>query len=129
MTTVRCGRVADRRGVAPEDDEVVVLVDRLWPRGVPKTDLPGHVWAKDVAPSTELRTWFHALAEEERPARFAEFVQRYRTELDGESSAALDQLAARVRGHRLATLLYGVRDTEHNHAQVLAEVLRQRLAV
>jgi len=128
VTAVRCARVADRRGVAPEAGELVVLVDGLWPRGVPKADLPGHEWAKDVAPSTELRQWFHAFDETERAAHYAEFAERYRAELAGEASGAVDELAERVWGHRAVTLLYAVRDTEHNHAQVLAEVLTERLS-
>lgn len=128
MTTVRCVRVADRRGAAPEDGELVVLVDRLWPRGVPRTDLPGHEWDKEVAPSTELRRWFHAGSEKERGERFAEFAERYRAELDGQASEAVDGLAERARAHEVVTLLYAARDTENNHAQVLAAVLRARLS-
>jgi uncharacterized protein YeaO (DUF488 family) len=127
MTSVRCQRVATRRGVPPAPEELVVLVDRLWPRGVPKADLPGHEWHRDVAPSTELRRWFHALSDSERAERFPEFADRYRTELEGPAAAAVDALAERARGHATLTLLYGLRDTVHNHAQLLAEMLRERL--
>lgn len=126
MTTVRCHRVADRRGVTPGKGELVVLVDRLWPRGVPKADLPGHEWHKDVAPSAELRKWFHAGTSDERAERFGEFSERYRAELEGEASEAVDALVGRAQDCRALTLLYAARDTEHNHAQVLAEVLRER---
>lgn len=128
MTAVGCERVADRSGNAPGEGELVVLVDRLWPRGVPKSDLPGHVWVKDVAPSTELRRWFHAGDQGARVARFAEFAERYRAELDGEAADAVDALVDRARPHRQLTLLYAAKNTEHNHAQVLAEVLSDRLA-
>jgi uncharacterized protein YeaO (DUF488 family) len=127
MTSVRCQRVADRRGVPPGPGELVVLVDRLWPRGVPKADLRGHEWDKDVAPSTELRRWFHAWPDSEREERFPEFADRYRAELDGSTAAAVDALAERAREHATLTLLYGLKDTAHNHAQLLAEVLRERL--
>ncbi len=48
-----------------------ILVDRLWPRGISKERLQLDVWAKDLAPSTELRKWFG-----HDPARWAEFVTR-----------------------------------------------------
>lgn len=71
--TVGVKRVHDEP--APEDG-FRVLVDRLWPRGVSKERARLDVWLKDVSPSTELRTWFHA-----EPDRFDEFAVRYREEL------------------------------------------------
>jgi len=94
-----------------------VLVDRLWPRGVSKERAALDHWAKDVAPSTELRTWFHAHLD-----RFPEFAARYRAELDAapDAVAALRELG---RTRPVVTLLYSVRDTEQNHARVLADYL------
>lgn len=96
-----------------------ILVDRVWPRGIAKDDLSA-TWFKDVAPSTALRKWFG-----HDPDRFAEFADRYRTELDG--SDAFDALLADVRAQHRVVLLYGARDEEHNQAVVLAEVLREHL--
>jgi uncharacterized protein YeaO (DUF488 family) len=95
-----------------------VLVDRLWPRGVAKRDLHVDEWAKDVAPSTELRRWYgHDVA------RYEEFARRYRAELRGQpAAAAVERLAATGRERRV-TLLTATRDVEHSGA----EVLRQRL--
>lgn len=59
-----------------EDDGVRILVDRLWPRGLKKTDAAIDQWAKDIAPSTTLRKWFG-----HDPARWEEFRRRYVEEL------------------------------------------------
>jgi uncharacterized protein YeaO (DUF488 family) len=93
-----------------------VLVDRVWPRGVSKQRAALDLWAKEVAPTTELRTWFHA-----HPGEFAEFSRRYRAEL--RENPEVGRLRAELSGHPVVTLLYGVPDTEHNHARILAEVL------
>jgi len=102
-----------------EDDGYRVLVDRLWPRGVSRVQARLDEWAKELAPSAELRRWFG-----HEPARFAEFRARYEAEL-GEQEAKLDELRGRAR-HGTLTLVYGARDTEHNDAVVLADVLRRR---
>lgn len=97
-----------------------ILVDRLWPRGISKSDLAGVSWHKEVAPSTELRSWFG-----HEPEKFGEFSRRYRDELAGPARPALDELLAEVRGHKQVVLLYSAKDTEHNQAVVLSEVLRE----
>ena len=97
------------------------LVDRLWPRGVRKTEVAGDLWVKDAAPSPELRRWFgHA------PECFAEFAERYRAELDRRPEVLEPILAAARRGP--VTLLYAAKDTEHNHAVVLREYVESLLA-
>ena len=102
---------------APEDG-FRVLVDRLWPRGVTKQRAAIDLWLKDVAPSTDLRTWFHA-----QPDGFDEFADRYRAELAG--NPAVDELRAAGKAHSAVTLLYSVKDPERNHAAVLADYLRR----
>ena len=111
----RIKRIYDPPG--PEDG-FRVLVDRLWPRGITKKRAALDVWLKDVAPSTELRTWFHA-----QPDGFDEFAARYRAELA--ANPAVDELRAAEKVHPTVTLLYSVRDPERNHAAVLAEYLRR----
>ncbi|HET8528770.1 MAG TPA: DUF488 family protein [Gaiellaceae bacterium] len=96
-----------------------VLVDRLWPRGVSKQDAKIDEWAKELAPSPELRRWFG-----HDPARFEEFRRRYRDELTAQDEP-LRTLGRRARGGTV-TLVYGARDTEHNGAVVLAELLRRQ---
>ena len=94
-----------------------VLIDRLWPRGVARANARLDEWARELAPSTELRRWFG-----HDPARFAEFRQRYVEELSAQEEK-LRELRGRARNTTL-TLVYGARDTEHNDAVVLAELLR-----
>jgi uncharacterized protein YeaO (DUF488 family) len=95
-----------------------VLIDRLWPRGVSRARAQLDEWARDLAPSRGLRQWFA-----HDPARFDEFRRRYRDELQTRS-AELDELRRRARGGRV-TLVYGARDTEHNDAVVLADLLHR----
>lgn len=105
---------------AAADDGVRVLVDRLWPRGLRKTDVAADLWLKDAAPSAALREWFgHA------PERWDEFREKYRTELAARPGVVA-QLLALARHGRL-TLVYGARDEAHNQAVVLRSVLVQRL--
>lgn len=104
---------------AEPGDGYRVLVDRLWPRGVSKERARLDEWARELAPSTELRTWFG-----HDPERFAEFERRYRAELAAHDEK-LDELRRRAREGTL-TLVYGARDEEHNDAVVLAELLGER---
>jgi uncharacterized protein YeaO (DUF488 family) len=97
-----------------------VLIDRLWPRGVSKEHAQLDEWQKELAPSTELREWFG-----HEPERFAEFRRRYIAELAARRPE-LAVLRRRARAGSL-TLVYGARDTEHNDAVVIAQVLRQGL--
>ena len=102
------------------EDGARVLVDRLWPRGLRKDAAHLDEWAKDVAPSTELRKWYA-----HDPAKFAEFCRRYTAELaTGAPRAALNQLAARAAAGPV-TLLTATRDAVHSEAAVLAGLLRQ----
>ena len=94
-----------------------VLIDRLWPRGVKREDSRLDEWARELAPSGELRRWFG-----HDPERFDEFRRRYTAELAGQEEK-LRELRRRARRGTL-TLVYGARDTEHNDAVVLAEILR-----
>ena len=95
-----------------------VLIDRLWPRGVSREQARLGEWARELAPSSELRSWF-----DHDPARFEEFRRRYSDELAAQNDK-LRELRRRARAGTL-TLVYGARDTEHNDAVVLAEILRR----
>lgn len=96
------------------------LVDRAWPRGVSKEDLSFATWAKEVAPSTELRRWFG-----HDPKRWDEFRRRYRDELDAHPEPAGPLLDAAEAGD--VVLLFGAKDTEHNQAVVLQQWLAERM--
>jgi uncharacterized protein YeaO (DUF488 family) len=97
-----------------------VLIDRIWPRGVSREQALLGEWARELAPSSELRRWF-----DHDPARFEEFRRRYSKELAAQDDK-LRELRRRARAGTL-TLVYGARDTEHNDAVVLAEILREEV--
>jgi uncharacterized protein YeaO (DUF488 family) len=114
---IHCKRAYDPPATT---DGYRVLIDRLWPRGVRRDRAALDEWARELAPSTELRQWFG-----HEPGRFEEFRRRYVEELRGERSR-LTSLRRRARTGTL-TLVYSARDAEHNDAVVLAEVLRRGL--
>ncbi|WP_300266199.1 DUF488 domain-containing protein [Microbacterium sp.] len=109
---------------AESSDGFRVLVDRLWPRGVSKEDAAIDLWAKDTAPSPELRKAWHAASDDD----WDTYADRYRAELDGETAQALDELAAEVKKRKTVTLVYAAHDDEHNHAVVLEQALRELLS-
>lgn len=115
---VAVARVFDEVG---KDPSPRVLVDRLWPRGLSRADAPFETWAKEVAPSSDLRKWYgHA------PDRFEEFERRYRHELTmSPSREALDTLQARAGAKRLV-LLTATKDLAHSHARILGEAVAGR---
>lgn len=111
-------RIEIRRIYEPASahDGLRVLVDRIWPRGISREAAAIDHWARDLAPSTDLRKWFHHDRE-----RWEEFQRRYRAELEPHRSALADLLARADSGGM--TLLFAARDTRRNHAVVLRDVL------
>lgn len=103
---------------AGRQDGVRILVDRLWPRGVSKSDAAIDTWMKEIAPSTELRKWFG-----HDPSRWEEFVRRYREELDARRDVVEEMQEYVAKGR--VTLVYGARDETHNHARVLKRYLEE----
>jgi uncharacterized protein YeaO (DUF488 family) len=112
---VRVKRIYDE---AEPDDGYRVLVDHVWPRGVSKQRARLDEWARELAPSDELRTWFDHV-----PERFPEFRHRYRDELSGHSDE-VETLRARA-GKGPVTILYAARDREHNNGVVVGELVRE----
>jgi len=112
--------VATKRVYEPAvpDDGYRVLIDHVWPRGVSRERARLDEWARDLAPSDELRRSFDHVAD-----RFEEFRSGYRAELEAHQTK-LDELRSRAQGRRL-TIVYAARDREHNNAVVLAELLRE----
>lgn len=111
--------VVTKRVYAPaaSDDGYRVLVDHVWPRGVSRERARLDEWARELAPSDELRTWFDHV-----PQRFTTFRSRYREELVSDV-AKLDELRKRAATGRV-TVVYAARDEQHNNAIVVAELLR-----
>jgi len=96
-----------------------VLVDRLWPRGLSKTHAALHVWLRDLAPSDELRQWFHA-----RPDSWLTFRKRYLKELGLPAAAeALNELYRLAHRKKNLTLLFASKNELHNNAVVLKDLL------
>ena len=105
--------------VASPADGVRVLVDRLWPRGLTKEHAAVKLWLREIAPSNELRQWFHA-----NPEGWNLFRKRYLKELaSAEGSAAVEKLHHLAEGKRPVTLLYASRNEQRNNATVLKELL------
>ncbi|MEO5694743.1 MAG: DUF488 domain-containing protein [Usitatibacter sp.] len=120
---IPAGNIRLKRAYEPahRDDGTRILVDRLWPRGVTKSDAAVHRWAKELAPSTALRQWFA-----HDPERWQEFRERYMREVR-EQAGSLAQLRALARDGRI-TLVYAARDEVHNDAVALRNVLLGRHA-
>lgn len=112
---ITCRRVYE--DTSPQDGRRV-LVDRVWPRGMRKEDAHLDEWLRDVAPSTELRKWYH-----HEPERFPEFRRRYLAELrDAGHREAVDHLRD-LAAHDKLMLLTATKDVDHSQAAVLAEWL------
>jgi uncharacterized protein YeaO (DUF488 family) len=102
------------------DDGYRILIDGIWPRGISRQRGAIDDWARELAPSAELRRWYG-----HRPERFEEFARRYRAELDAQREL-LSKLRRRSRSG-VVTLVFAARDTEHSNAAVLSEALRSGL--
>ena len=114
---IRLKRVYDE----PEaKDGVRFLVERLWPRGIRKADLPLDSWQKEAGPSDQLRKWFA-----HDPKKWPQFQRKYFAELDHRHEAWEPILAAARR--KSVTLLYSSRDTLHNNAVALKAYLESKL--
>ena len=112
-TDIRIKRAYD----PPEaGDGLRILIDRLWPRGMPKAKLKFDSWAKHLSPSNALRKWY-----QHDPEKFAEFRKRYTEELK-EQGEGLAELRAAVKG-RTVTLLTATKERELSHATVLRDLL------
>jgi len=104
---------------AARADGTRVLVDRLWPRGVSKATAALDAWLRDLAPSDELRVWFHA-----RPKEWINFRKQYLKELtQPEAAEALDELYRLAGRRKKLTLLFGSKNEKYNNAVVLKNLL------
>ena len=101
-----------------KEDGYRILVDRLWPRGLTKEKAKVDLWLKDIAPSIELRKWFG-----HDPKKWEGFRDKYRRELK-DRKILISQLKDSEKKYGKITLLYGARDTQHNEALVLIDILR-----
>ncbi|ATL70427.1 DUF488 domain-containing protein [Nocardia terpenica] len=118
QTDVRVKRVYD---TPDSTDGTRVLVDRLWPRGISKQRARVDEWLRDVAPTSELRRWLHA----DPTARWDEFADRYRDELDDDRHAPELARLRDLRASGPVTLLTAVSEPAHSHVAVLLRALAE----
>jgi uncharacterized protein YeaO (DUF488 family) len=112
---VKIKRVYDSESPA---DGKRILVDRLWPRRIRKEEIKIDEWLKDIAPSDELRRWFA-----HDPAKWEEFKRRYFQELN-DKKKLIEELKNQAAG-RTITFLFSAKDTEHNNAIALRELIEK----
>lgn len=118
MNEFRCKRIYEPTA---DTDGFRVLVDRLWPRGIRKENARINLWAKEIAPSKELRKWFS-----HDPAKYDAFEALYRQELNrNPASREFKNLCMQKAQDQQVTLLYGAKDEKYNHAVVLKEWLEE----
>lgn len=104
---------------AAHTDGSRVLVDRLWPRGLTKEKAAIDEWLRDLAPSDELRRWYHA-----RPDQWMAFRQKYLKELaQPDQERGLQKLYELAHKKKRLTLLFASKNESHNNALVLKELL------
>lgn len=113
-------KIEIKRAYEPESnqDGFRIYIDRLWPRGLSHENFHYDLWDKDIAPTSELREWFHA----DPQNRWSEFEQRYIKEL--KENPAFSQLRAYIATKPVVTLLYSSHDEQHNNAVVLEKALK-----
>lgn len=104
---------------ASPEDGFRIYIDRLWPRGLSHENFHYDLWDKDIAPSTELREWFHQDPEN----RWSEFETKYQQEL--KDNPAFKQLKAYIATKPVVTLLYSSHDQLHNNAIILRNALEK----
>lgn len=112
------GKLHLKRAYDPpeESDGFRILVDRLWPRGLKKSDACLDAWMKEVTPTPALRKWF-----DHDPRKWESFGKAYREELA--HAEGIGQLLVYLEQHEVVTLVYAAKDTAHTHALVLKEFL------
>lgn len=114
-TVIKIKRVYDEPA---KEDGFRVLADRLWPRGFTKEKAAIDEWAKDLAPSTPLRTWFH-----KNDVPWKDFEKKYLAEL--KENAAVGDFIKKHKDKKKLTLIFAAKDPEHNHAIVLQQYLEK----
>lgn len=105
-----------------EKDGFRILVDRLWPRVLKKSNAHIDKWMKDIAPSADLRKWFN-----HEPEKWQAFIQKYTDEL--KSNVAIPDLLKEIRENKNVTFLYSAHDEEHNQAIVLQQFIKTQYKI
>ncbi len=100
-----------------KEDGFRILVDRLWPRGISKEKAKVDLWPKEIAPSNELRKWYHADYE-----KWDEFKKKYKKELEN-NEEAFNELKSVVKKNKTVTFVYSSKEEKFNNAFALREFL------
>lgn len=96
------------------------LADRVWPRGVKKTDLVYEEWIKTLCPSNSLRKAWH-----NNEISYRHFEKSYRHELSQQPEDLIK--IAQVAAHHPVTLLSSVKDIEHSHLPILRNAIIEQI--
>jgi uncharacterized protein YeaO (DUF488 family) len=103
--------------VKSESDGFRILVDRLWPRGLKRSEAQVDVWLKEIGPTTELRKWFN-----HDPDKWEEFVSDYSFQLN-RNAKVVGELFALINGRKTITLLFAAKDEVYNNAVALKQYM------
>ena len=109
-----------KRAYDPQEptDGFRVYIDRLWPRGLSHETFHYDLWNKEIAPSAELREWFHS----DPQGLWAQFAEKYKAEL--QANPAMKDLKQMLKDKPTVTLLYSSHDREHNNAVIVKDLLK-----
>jgi uncharacterized protein YeaO (DUF488 family) len=102
-----------------KEDGFIILVDRLWPRGLSKGKAKVDLWLRDIAPSDELRKWFA-----HDPKKWKEFENKYQSELK-DKKEFISEIKQSEKEKGIVTLVYSAKDEEHNNAVALINILKK----
>ena len=103
-----------------KEDGYRILIDRLWPRGMTKENAKIDLWLKEIAPSDELRKWFHR-----DPEKWEEFRSKYENELKTKQDL-LHKIKQFEKQKKIVTLLYSARNEKRNNAIALSDFLERQ---
>ena len=107
---------------ASTEDGFRILADRLWPRGMSKEKAKINLWAKDIAPSTELRKSYHG-----KEINFKEFSKKYVKELS--ENPKTEEFLKEIKNHKTITLLTSVKEIETSELPVLKKFIERHLNI
>jgi uncharacterized protein YeaO (DUF488 family) len=111
---IKIKRIYEKRST---NDGFRILIDRLWPRGVSKSDAKIDLWLKEIAPTDDLRKWFS-----HDPKKWKSFEGKYGEELK-RNQTLIDKILDLKKEHKIVTLVFSAKDEQHNNAIVLQQVL------
>jgi uncharacterized protein YeaO (DUF488 family) len=130
MKKIKWARIYDyvkalRDNATQAADNYLVLVDRLWPRGISRAEVPLDCWAKDITPTTTLRQQYH-----KGMIDYSEFAKRYNKELENNPQFA-DFIAILRREAEMkdVMLLYASKTPEQSHIPTLRRHIESALGM